>query len=86
MTISRFRLFLSLLLPRLPKLPGPSEQQWLGTLGNLGSNKEIEPHFMPYFVVKYETRSCKLRSLKMLTQEGHTCMNIHVQANSDWYV
>ena len=32
----------SLLLPKLHKLPCSSEQHWMGTLGNLGSQKEIQ--------------------------------------------
>ena len=34
--------YISLLLPRLSKLPGPFEEHWLGNLRNLGSSKEIQ--------------------------------------------
>ena len=33
----------ALLLSRLPKLLGPSEQHWLGNSGNLNSSKETQP-------------------------------------------
>ena len=32
-------------LPELTKLPGPFEKHWLDNLGNLGSNKDIQPEF-----------------------------------------
>ena len=38
---------ISLLLPRLPKLPNPFEQFWLGNLSSAGSNKETQPWFAP---------------------------------------
>ena len=36
----------SLLLPRELKLPGPFEQLLLGTMRNLGSNKDIKPQYI----------------------------------------
>ena len=44
---------ISLLLPWLPKLPFPFEQHWLGNLGNLSSNKEIQPQWK--YIVQYTT-------------------------------
>ena len=38
---SMSRGWISLLLPRSPKLPRPFEQHWLGNLSNLGSHKEV---------------------------------------------
>ena len=32
--------------PRLPKLPSPLEYHYQGSLGNAGSNKEIQPMFL----------------------------------------
>ena len=49
MVIQHTRGRISLLLPRLLKLPGPFEKHWLGKVGNLGSSKEIQPKF----VVRY---------------------------------
>ena len=34
---------ISLLYPRLRKLPSPFDLHWLGVLGNLGSNNAIQP-------------------------------------------
>ena len=41
---------ISLLVRRLPKLSAPFEKHWLGNLGNLGSNKEIQPKNLYYFL------------------------------------
>ena len=41
----------SFLLPRLLKLPGRLENNWLGNLGSVGNNKEIQPQRQAFFVL-----------------------------------
>ena len=40
---------ISLLLPWLPTLPSPLELYWFGNFGNLGSSKDVQPHFVYHY-------------------------------------
>ena len=48
--------WISLLLPRLTKLPGPLEEYWLGNLGIMGSNEQIQPDIVSR--TPYDYRYC----------------------------
>ena len=58
------------MLPSLPNLLGPFESHWLGYLGNLGSNEEIQPKklFFCKTTLNMHNQCCTVSYLKYMSQ------------------